>query len=251
MRPAVVVDIGNSRMKWGRVESGSITSTASLAPDDPASWSITRAAWDRPRTWAVASVNPGLTERFRAWVATHGGDVVEISDPKLVPIQLDLEEPVRVGIDRLLAALAAKRRVGAGQPVIVISAGTAITVDLVDDDGIFRGGAILPGPWLMARSLHDYTAKLPLLELHQVPAIDPPGRNTREAITAGVMAAQIGACQVLVAEYASLCRKVPQVVMTGGSLGILIDAHFGPEILVSGPYPLVLEGILATVEGWS
>jgi pantothenate kinase type III len=100
----------------------------------------------------------------------------------------------------------------------------------------------------MAKSLHDFTAKLPLLPLHEVPSVDPPGRNTEAAITTGVMAALMGACQLLVDEYAALGPKPPVVLMAGGAIGYLIDYDFAPDIGVGGPFPLVLEGLLAAAE---
>ena len=82
-----------------------------------------------------------------------------------LPLRVELEKPDHVGIDRLLDAVAVNSRRAPGVPAVIIDAGSAVTVDLVDGAGAFRGGAILPGLRLMAKSLHDYTALLPLIEL--------------------------------------------------------------------------------------
>jgi type III pantothenate kinase len=248
MTPDIVVDIGNSRMKWGWVDGGKVHHVVPLG-DDPATWDVSiDLTRDAPVNWAAASVNPPRLQRFAEWVRNRGERLVVIDDFRRLPLRVDVDEPGAVGIDRLLACLAARRRVEPDRPAIVISAGTAVTVDLIDETDTFRGGAILPGPWLMARSLHQYTAKLPLVELHEVPSHDPPGRNTRDAITVGIMAALMGACQVLVDEYAALCSRPPAVLMTGGAIGYLIDYDFAPDIEIGGPYPLVLEGVRLAAE---
>src|SRR5207249_3877359 len=97
-----------------------------------------------------------------------------------------------VGIDRLLTALAA-RTVAQPRPVVVVTIGTAVTADLVDPSGTFLGGAIFPGPQLMARSLHEYTAKLPLIDVTNLHTIYCPGRDTRRSIELGIGCAVGGA----------------------------------------------------------
>src|SRR5207249_10383120 len=113
--------------------------------------------------WAVASVNPPVLHRFVAWSYNHGGTVVFEKYTDL-PIRLNVDEPETVGLDRLFGAVAAKAMVPPGTPAITVDVGTAVTVNLIDAEGVFQGGAIFPGPRLMARALHDFTAKLPLSE---------------------------------------------------------------------------------------
>lgn len=247
MTPDIVVDVGNSRMKWGRVDGRGVRPLDPIG-NDRQSWTTAVGPSDQPLTWALATVNPPMSDPFREWVQSRGERLIEISHFSQIPLRVDVDEPEKVGIDRLLAGLAARRRLEPDQPAIVVSAGTAVTVDLIDETDTFRGGAILPGPWLMARSLHEHTAKLPLVQLHEVPSHDPPGRNTRDAITVGVMAALMGACQMLVDEYAAICTRPPAVLMTGGAIGYLIDYDFAPDIDIGGPFPLVLEGIRLAAE---
>ena len=117
------------------------------------------------RKWAVASVNPPATLRFIGWSYNHGGTVV-FEDRDFLPIRVNVDFPDKVGIDRLFGALAARAMVPPGTPAITVDVGTAATVNLIDADGVFQGGAILPGPRLMARALNEFTAKLP----HSEPA---------------------------------------------------------------------------------
>ena len=127
--------------------------------DQLEAWQIERSAW-----WAIGGVNPPQVEMFARWVKSHGGKLVVFKKPSLLPIQFNVDEPDAVGIDRVFGAIAAKSMAPAGTPAITVDVGTAVTVNLIDAEGVFQGGMIFPGPRLMAKSLHDFTAKLPLVE---------------------------------------------------------------------------------------
>ena len=107
---------------------------------------------------------PSHRDQLAAWLRTRGANVCVIVDHRQVPIRMDLTAPDKVGIDRLLNALAAIARVPPNTTAIVIDAGSAVTVDLVDATGTFGGGSIFPGLRLMAQALHSFTAQLPLVE---------------------------------------------------------------------------------------
>jgi type III pantothenate kinase len=254
--PDVVVDIGNSRIKFGypSCTGGDELSVGSLGLGETASWESLLdkqrdvLGWSGPVSWAVASVNPPQCEVFLNWARSRGETVTVIDDYRRLPLTVDVDEPGKVGIDRLLAAAAARRRVPDGGPVVIIGVGSAVTVDLLDDRDRFRGGAIFPGPRLMAAALHRFTAKVPDVPIDMVPSLDPPGRNTEDAIAVGIMAAVMGGCHVLVTEYAALSGRPPRVLLSGGAVGHLVDYHFGRDIEVAGPYPLTLEGVRLAAE---
>ena len=157
MTPDVVVDIGNSRMKWGVCAGGRVTDVIRLRLDDEVAWDAALATLPPPqaavRKWAVASVNPPALYRFMGWTHDRGGTVVFERHTDL-PIRVNVDEPEKVGLDRLCGAVAAKGMTPAGTPAITVDVGTAVTVNLIDADGVFQGGAIFPGPRLMARALH-------------------------------------------------------------------------------------------------
>src|SRR5205807_1116 len=119
-----------------------------------------------------------------------------LDKPEHLPLLVGVGYPERVGIDRLLNAVAAKDRIKRSVPLLLIDAGTAITVDRVNADGVFEGGAILPGLRLMAQALHDHTALLPRVVIADVPTV--PGRDTESAIQAGVYWAAAGGIKALV-----------------------------------------------------
>lgn len=157
-----------------------------------------------------------------------------------LPIRSALAEPDRVGIDRLAAAAAAAVIKPAAEGVIVVDCGTAATVDCVAPDGRFLGGAILPGPNLMMRALASGTSKLPELAASgtsEPPAM--PGRNTHEAIAAGVGWGMRGAIAELVARARLTLGPATPVIVTGGWSQAVVPAVPGATVIPD----LVLAGI--------
>ena len=153
-----------------------------------------------------------------------------------IPIRNLTAKPRQVGADRLLAALAAWKR--AKKCCIVVDAGSAITVDLVDDEGAFLGGAILPGMGLAASVLNEKTDLLPLV-LPGAPRGEV-GKTTEEAIRLGLWASTAGACRVIVERYRQFLGCKAPVFLTGADARRIAPAIEGPKKI--RPF-LVLEGL--------
>jgi type III pantothenate kinase len=174
-----------------------------------------------------------------SWLHQQGHAVLFLDDPKQLPLAVVLERPDHVGIDRLLDAVAANSRRPPGQPAVVVDAGSAVTVDWLDDRGTFCGGAILPGFRLMSRALHDYTALLPLVEIKTAgPAV--PGVSTRSAVEAGIFWALVGGVNAIIARLTAHGAKAPTVFLTGGDAALLADCLDTKAILWQ---EMTLEGI--------
>lgn len=251
MTPDVVVDIGNTRLKWGVCRAGRVSEVLRLPLDDAAPWTAELARLPAPqsfaRKWAVASVNPPALHRFMAWARNHG-DTVAFEDRTLLPIRINVDEPHKVGLDRLFGAVAARAMAPAGAPAITVDVGTAATVNLIDADGVFQGGAILPAPRLMARALHDFTAKLPFSEPTGTADFVMPGKNTAAAIRAGILAALCGGVVQLTSDMAARCPVPPRVLVTGGGAHLL-DVRRIAHIAETTAVPaLTLEGIRIAAE---
>ena len=230
--PDVVVDVGNTRVKWGRVTAGRVAEVAALPPD-PAAWDDQARVWGLGRTsWATAGVHPQRLMRFRDWAAARGDAVREIRFGPTFPMTVDVPHPERVGIDRLLGALAGRSL--AGWPCVVVDAGTAITVNRIDAAGSFAGGAILPGLRLMAKSLREHTAQLPEVDATIRPPVGP-GRDTDSALRLGIFAAAVGGVRHLIDSFASERRE--PVIVTGGDGSLIADAlgaRYEPALTLEG-----------------
>jgi len=252
MTPDVVVDIGNSRIKWGRCAGGRVSDVTRLPLDEPAAWDAELAKLPPPqsfaRKWAVASVNPPALHRFVAWSYSHGGTVAFEKYTDL-PIRLNVDEPDKVGLDRLCGAVAAKSMVPPGIPAITVDVGTAVTVNLIDAEGVFQGGAIFPGPRLMGRALHEFTAKLPLIDLTDpVQDLWAPGKNTADAVRLGIDAALGAGVAQLVDLFVDQCEVPPRVFVTGGGGHLISGYPFERASGVRQVPTLTLEGIRIAAE---
>jgi type III pantothenate kinase len=241
MKPDVVVDIGNSRIKWGRCAHESVAEVVALPPDAPDAWQKQFDAWGvrAASSWAVASVVPARGDALVRWLEGKGASVWVAARAAQLPLEVRVAYPDRVGIDRLLDAVAAvrcweRRRL----PAVVVDAGSAVTVDWVDDTGAFRGGSIFPGLRLMAQALHDHTALLPLVEVkHACPYV--PGLSTAQAIEAGIYYATAGGINTLITLFAAYSPAETHVYLTGGDAALLrpiVDqrAQVWPEMTLEG-----------------
>jgi type III pantothenate kinase len=239
--PDVVVDVGNTRIKWGLCSAGRVEQFTALPADNPSRWNNQLSEWRLGGrvAWAVAGVHPARCDAFAAWARTRGDEPLVIHHWTQLGLIVKADPPERVGLDRLLNVLAAKARLPAGSPAVVVDAGTAVTVNLLDADGAFAGGAIFPGVRLMARSLHDHTAMLPLVEVAH-PSPDVPGRATTPAIAAGVYWAAVGGINVLVRRLNLAYPDALPVFLTGGDAGLLDPAVAEPHVTVP---ELTLDGI--------
>jgi len=268
----IAVDIGNSRIKLGRFENSSRVTAAGVRDatsgrvlPEPAttmelplahatgefdadklrSW-CEKLARDRTR-WMVASVHRAAAQRLMAvvedWAERTG--VVQHLTYRDVPMEIRVEEPARVGIDRVLAAFAAGHLREHDRPAVIVDLGTAITVDLLEADGAFGGGAILPGIAMAARALHEQTDALPLVDLEHVDVAPTPlGKSTTDAMKSGLFWGTIGAIDNLISGYAALGSKPPDVFVTGGASAAIARVLASSQRLKVRHEPhLVLTGI--------
>jgi type III pantothenate kinase len=125
--------------------------------------------------------------------------------------------PDRGGADRLLAAVAASALREPSRAAIVIDAGSAVTVDLVNHEGVFQGGVIWPGRAMMTQALAGNTDALPLITspLEEEP---PPivGHSTDKAIRSGLFWGNVGAVREFVTQIKRALPHEPDVFVTGG-----------------------------------
>jgi type III pantothenate kinase len=127
-------------------------------------------------------------------------------------VRVKVKKPAQVGADRLANAAAAKELYGS--PVIVVDYGTGTTFDVVNKDGDYFGGAILPGLGISTRALHEFTAKIPLVKFEKVKfAI---GRTTEEAVRAGVYHGAIGTTKELLFNIRKELKADAPAIATGG-----------------------------------
>jgi type III pantothenate kinase len=235
----IVVDVGNTRIKWGRCDAAKVIESVSLPPDKEDAWQAQWQQWnlllDTP--WLVSGVHPPRRDALVAWLRQRGAQVDVLTSFRQLPLQILVEAPEKVGIDRLLNAVAANRRRAPDTAAVLVDAGSAVTVDYLDPAGVFRGGAIFPGFRLMSSALHDYTALLPIVEMDE--AVEAPGASTVRAIQLGVSSAVLGGIERLIAEYRQRFPTSIVVFLTGGdakhlTINTIHALHLWPEMTLEG-----------------
>jgi len=247
--PLLAVDVGNNRVKvaafTGPMDSG--------LPEPERSWtlpgdvpSLDRIVADCPTSdqklhWWVGSVNRPTTSRLIDWLGEHRPvDEITLLASGDLPLEVNLPRPDMVGIDRLLAAVAANRIRQPDRPAVVVDLGTAVTVDLISSDGVFQGGAILPGIEMAARALHDYTDLLPRIEMSELTeSPEPLGKATEPAMRSGLYWGAVGAVRELTTRMIADASIEPELLVTGGAGPMVAkllseSAHHIPHLTLAG-----------------
>jgi type III pantothenate kinase len=166
----------------------------------------------------LSSVNADAAARVETQLEAYTRRPIQhVERDMTIPIGRQLDPEAMVGEDRLLNAAAAYDVLK--QACVVVDAGTAITVDFVDGNGTFHGGAIAPGTQIMLDALNNRTAQLPEIDF-AVP-VEAIGHNTIEAMRTGIYYAMRGMVRELVEQYAKHAGTFPLVVVTGGDGNLL------------------------------
>ncbi len=213
------LDLGNSRIKWRVLRSGKAIADQGAASD------LSGLKDDLASTSAIhhvriCSVRKGeALQQLVEWIKSRFGVTPLIAKvtTSCGKVTNRYQDPARLGIDRWLAMLAAFER--AQGPCIIIDGGTALTVDILDSEGLHLGGFILPGLSLMARSLEENTA-IKLSTQGQVPSIDL-GHSTDQAVRNGILAAVIALIEKLQLDQLQSTGGTVKIVLTGGDAGTL------------------------------
>lgn len=249
----LAVDVGNTQTVLGLFEGGTlvehwrVSSRASMTADEvvvlvSALLGATGPAWDAVHRVIVSSVVPRLTD---AW--TDAARRACACEPLIVGpglktgMAIRYDNPHEVGADRIVNGIAAYAQFGG--PVLVVDFGTATTIDVIDADGAYLGGAIAPGIETSAEALFTKAARLSKVDLE-----DPGtaiGRNTRHSVQAGLLLGEAAMVDGLVRRvWAELGTETP-VVATGG-----LAERIAPlcETVTSVDADLTLKGLLAVHE---
>lgn len=219
MSSIVAVDIGNSTIKIGRFsEEGLSVKTVSVTLADECV-SILRelALKDSLRGIIISSVVPEFTTAIKEAAFSFTNRVL-IMDYRLdTGLRFAIPEPEKTGTDRIAGAAAAYNEFKC--PLVVADLGTATTLTIVEEGGLYMGGAILPGVEMMARFLASGTAQLPEIE-PSVPS-GPIGKETVSAINSGIIYGTAGAIERLREEFERELGKSLLLVTTGGKAPIV------------------------------
>jgi len=230
----VLVDIGNSAIKLNFVSKEIAAASGSVLDDTCKSLKI--GGWEEfdfkklPKAvhyWVTSCVDKAKLHQLSDALEEAGRtrDRIRAVDHRLISLEMDVDAPEAVGVDRLVGCFAVAQRLAADEAAIVVDAGTAVTIDVVTGKGEFCGGVIYPGADAAFLQLNQQTADAKQLV---GTALNPWQRNTATAIVSGVYRVQLAGLDQTVSQFraslpnslASNCR----IVLTGGGIQELLHA---------------------------
>ena len=239
------MDIGNTRLKWGVLDDGAIRRTGHISQEKIRGDGLTALTSKLPRRvdTVLASNVAGVSfaTRLSGVVGMHCDCDVHFahSTARACGVTNSYRQPRRLGVDRWVAMIGAWSEFES--PCLVVDAGTAVTIDALDDSGRHLGGQILPGVSLMAQALAANTSDLPDTSRRSARKANEIGmfaKNTGGAIAYGTLNAVVGAVErarnIMHDEGCS-----PELVLTGGDasriLSSLTDApNHRPHLVLQG-----------------
>ena len=245
----IAVDIGNTNITIGLFLNGEEEFIKSIPGNSESELTeCLKSAWQkipiaksskekkRDGVIVVSSVKLAWTKLIERIVKQTLGEKVLIVGKKIaLPMDLAVEEPGEVGTDRVVSAAAAYAVVE--DAVVVADFGTAVTIDLVDEKGIFLGGVICPGFEISAEALKKNTAQLPKVKVTRPKT--PYGKTTRQAINCGLYYSAVATLQEVIRRYAEEIGRWPQTIITGAAAQVIKDDcdfidSYVPNLVVKG-----------------
>lgn len=233
MSRLLLIDAGNSTLKWAAVDAGQ---WCAQGRSDYVDWTGLKAELTPDATCFIASVaDPAREAALAALLEEAGLAAVWLkAEAGFNDLKNSYRDPQQLGVDRWMGLIGARQRTR--DPVLVVSAGTAMTVDALAADGVFLGGVIVPGFKLMQQALQQGTARVADVagEVQAFP------HTTADAVNSGILAALYGAIRQQYAQLAEAAGKPPRCLLTGGDAAMLL-----PYLNLPGEWApaLILEGI--------
>ncbi|MEX0813085.1 MAG: type III pantothenate kinase [Chitinophagales bacterium] len=230
----LVIDEGNTLCKCAWFEDGQLLRQELLGKDKVFSQKFWQ---DIDADNILLSTVKRTREEFFEWLGTTKKEVLFLDYRSKLPITLKYKTPQTLGNDRIAGAVAANAQFP-GQNVLVIDAGTCITYDFVSEENAFLGGGISPGIHLRFKALHNYTARLPLVQ--HIPEKTPlVGRSTEESMLSGVINGVKAEVHALIEQYRNNYQGL-KVIISGGD-ALLFETN--PKNNIFAQPNLVLHGL--------
>ena len=248
---ALLMDVGNTRLKWGVLDDGAIRRTGHISQQRIRDDGIVALTSKLPRrvdaVFASNVAGTSFATRLSGVVGMHCGCDVQFAhtERSACGITNSYRQPRRLGVDRWLAMIGAFREAEAA--CLVVDAGTAVTIDAIDDTGQHLGGQILPGVTLMADALAAGTSDIPSSRGSTRTVslgLDMFANTTAGAVAHGALNAVAGAIERAARAMRSNTVE-PALFLTGGDASRILKT-LGNEPL-HRPH-LVLQGLAVLLE---
>lgn len=227
------VDIGNSSAKWRLVCEGEVVQRGRCVLGDQVSQeALLNCCDDLAAIWIASVADRESEDAFAEVLQGRWGLTPWFAQSRALSGELrnSYVDPSRMGVDRWLAMLGARAQCSGS--FWVVDAGTALTIDHVQDSGQHTGGYIIPGPALMERALLLDTDRVRFAEKAEYSLV--PGTSTAEAVRHGIALAQVGAVSQALAQI-----PAEHCFFTGGAGEVLMrlldqGGCWAPDLVYDG-----------------
>ena len=213
------VDVGNSRIKWRLSENNSPVASGSQATSEVAAGEPLAVAESvavkqvRIACVAASGVLEVLCRQLNRQFAVVP-KVAQVTE-SAASVVCAYEDPRSFGVDRWLALVAAYQQFN--QALLVVDAGSAITMDLLSPEGLHLGGFIVPGLSLMCDSLRRDTSGVKVV-CGETQGLLLPAKDTQQAVSRGCVLATVAVIEKLAGQYPV------RILLTGGDAEVLVEA---------------------------
>ncbi len=229
----LVIDIGNTLVKSALVDDSGVHRLQSSEHPEPGVWldMIRKNRVKRVIICTVRAPDPALVAGFPEELT-----VLEMSPELKLPVKNRYKSPDTLGNDRLALLCGASGFFKTPQNILVISAGTCITYDHLNNKNEFHGGSISPGIDLRLRAMHEFTARLPLPVRKGMAPLT--GRKTEEALLSGALLGAVFEVNGFIEAYRKQYSRL-KVLLTGGDAKYLepylkYKTFAAPQLLLEG-----------------
>lgn len=223
MMQTLLVDFGNSRIKWAAHDARGLQASSVVSHRQQALPAVLTQIWatlSPPQRVVIASVaDADRKAQLTGWIQQQWTLTPEyiVSPASGQGLTNSYREPAKLGCDRWAAMVAAYH--AARTAVCVVDCGSAVTIDVVDATGQHRGGMILPGIHTMQAALTAHTALVPV-DFSRAP-LALLGTSTQDAIASGITHAISALVQQTLAEQAQALGTTVICYVTGGDAVII------------------------------
>jgi type III pantothenate kinase len=237
----LLIDAGNSRVKWAIYQSGTLDVGAPFAHTVGVLGDRLNEAWDNlppPKQAWLSNVGGGLlAEQIAAWMTVRWPTCAFVQvklQRQACGVTTRYESPERLGVDRWLALVGARASVDGA--VCVVDCGTAITLDAMDASGVHWGGLIAPGLQWMQQGIAQ---RLPALTVAPSSYQGLLATNTAAGVLSGTLHAALGLIERSVSDVGALLGTLPELILTGGDAETLrphlrIPCRYSPHLVLEG-----------------
>lgn len=244
-RTLLVVDVGNTNIVLGIYRDDELVTSWRLATARErtadeygiVAKQLVSTIWDGAFDGAiVASVVPPLNSTIRWMVEHYFGTAPLFVEPGVkTGLSIATENPLEVGADRIVNAVAAHAEFGG--PTVVVDFGTATTFDLVSSAGEYRGGIIAPGLTISSEALFARAARLPRVDVKRPSHLI--GTNTVASMQSGIYFGYLGLVDGILARMREEIPNLRKVIATGGLASLMFEDSehiddFDPELTLKG-----------------